>query len=72
MAITWATPNINKWPFFIDGGLIYKGLIPGRDNDMASFAFAYGHYSRNIAHSEVVLQTAQAPQGSVAAQPTLA
>ncbi len=27
---------------------------------------------RNIAHSEVVLQAAQAPQGSVAAQPTLA
>ncbi|MDD5495662.1 MAG: carbohydrate porin [Candidatus Omnitrophica bacterium] len=52
VAITWATPNINKWPFFIDGGLIYKGLIPGRDNDLSSFGFAYGHYSPNIAHSE--------------------
>ncbi|MDD4899037.1 MAG: carbohydrate porin [Candidatus Omnitrophica bacterium] len=40
--------NVNEIPFFLDLGLTYKGLIPGRDNDVAGVAFAYGKWSRQL------------------------
>ncbi len=44
--------NRNLFPFFINGGLLYKGLIPGRPKDTASFGFIYGKYSSDLAHAE--------------------
>ncbi|MGB2692492.1 MAG: carbohydrate porin [Thermodesulfobacteriota bacterium] len=41
--------EINTFPFFMNGGLVYKGLIPGRDNDYAGFGIVYGKYSNKIA-----------------------
>lgn len=41
--------EINTFPFFMNGGLVYKGLIPGRNNDYAGFAVVYGKYSNKIA-----------------------
>ncbi len=35
----------NVQPFYFQTGLQYRGLIPTRDNDMISFAMAYGNYS---------------------------
>lgn len=35
----------NLYPFYFQSGLVYKGLIPGRDKDQAMFAVAYGSYS---------------------------
>ena len=32
-------------PFYFHTGLVYKGLIPTRDNDQFGIAFAYGDYS---------------------------
>lgn len=32
-------------PFYFHTGAVYKGLIPGRDNDQAGVAFALGNYS---------------------------
>lgn len=32
-------------PFYFHSGLVYKGLIPTRDNDQAAVALAYGNYS---------------------------
>lgn len=32
-------------PFYFQSGLVYKGLIPTRDNDQVGVAFAYGNYS---------------------------
>jgi len=40
--------EINTFPFFMNGGLVYKGLIPGRDKDYAGFAFVYGKYSSKL------------------------
>ncbi len=37
--------DINLIPFFMCGGFVYEGLIPGRDKDIAGFAFAYGNIS---------------------------
>jgi len=38
----------NVISFYIDGGLAYQGLIPGRDNDTAGFAVAYARIGNNL------------------------
>ncbi|MCX5696328.1 MAG: carbohydrate porin [Candidatus Omnitrophica bacterium] len=40
--------DVNEIPFFIDSGLTYKGLIPGRDQDVSGIGFAYGKWSRDL------------------------
>jgi porin len=47
-------PNvaINTMPIFVDGGLVYRGLIPGRANDVAGFAVIYGTFSSDLRQSE--------------------
>ena len=35
----------NPLPFYFHTGLVYKGLIPQRDQDQIGVAFAYGNYS---------------------------
>ncbi|MCX7869409.1 MAG: carbohydrate porin, partial [Terrimicrobiaceae bacterium] len=47
--ITFAPPANNAMPFYVLGGLVYTGLIPGRDSDQAGVAFAYGNYSSEAA-----------------------
>lgn len=47
-----APENINQFPFFIDGGFVYKGLVPTRNYDILSVGFAYGKYSSALAHAE--------------------
>ncbi len=43
--INFAPKFNNNIPFYFHTGLVYKGLIPGRDNDQTGVAFAYGNYS---------------------------
>lgn len=40
--------KVNEIPFFVDSGLTYKGLIPGRDQDVTGIALAYGKWSRQL------------------------
>lgn len=47
--INFAPPVNNAMPFYVLGGLVYKGLIPGRDDDQTGVAFAYGSYSFDAA-----------------------
>ncbi len=42
----------NLFPFYFHGGLVYKGLIPGRDKDQTVFAFSYGDYSQQYSGSK--------------------
>jgi porin len=44
--------SINKFPFFLMGGLIYKGLVPGRNNDTTAVQMAYAKYSDKIKDSQ--------------------
>jgi porin len=37
--------NIAKLPFQWNSGIVYQGLLPGRDNDSAIFGLAYGNFS---------------------------
>jgi len=43
--LNFAPPANNVVQFYALGGLVYKGLIPGRDRDQTGVAFAYGDYS---------------------------
>ena len=43
--INFAPKYNNPLPFYFQTGLVYKGLIPGRDQDQLGVAFAYGNYS---------------------------
>jgi len=43
--------NIAKLPFQVNGGLVYKGLIPCRDNDYTTFGVVYGKFSDNYANA---------------------
>ncbi|MBN8248282.1 MAG: carbohydrate porin [Verrucomicrobia bacterium] len=39
-----ATPDdsVSQFPFFMNGGLVYQGLIPGRPEDFLAFGFNWG------------------------------
>lgn len=41
--------NISRFPLHINGGLVYKGLIPMRDDDYTCFGFSWGKFSRDYA-----------------------
>jgi len=43
--VNFAPKFNNNIPFYFQTGLVYKGLIPGRDNDQTGVALAYGNYS---------------------------
>ena len=43
--VTFAPKYNNLFPFYFQSGLVYKGLIPGRDKDETMFSLAYGSYS---------------------------
>jgi porin len=40
--------SVNTMPYFVGAGLSYQGLIPSRDNDIASAGVIYGTFSRHV------------------------
>jgi porin len=40
--------TVSPMPYFVGGGLSYRGIIPRRDDDIASAAVIYGAFSRYI------------------------
>lgn len=54
----------NALEFYAETGLVYKGLLPGRDNDGVGFAVVYGQLSRDaraLAHDCYRYATSPAP-----------
>jgi porin len=43
--------NIAKLPFQANAGIVYKGLIPARDDDYSILGFVYGKFSKNYART---------------------
>jgi porin len=41
----YANPKVNRFSHYFGGGLVYKGLIPGRDFDETGFGFAIARTS---------------------------
>ena len=57
--VTYAPRSaINEMPVFVGTGLVYQGLIPGRDTDKTALGFFYGSFSDEIQNtsSEKVLE----------------
>ncbi len=50
---TFAPPSNNAMPFYFHAGLVYRGLLPGRDSDQAGLAFGHGNYSPDKAAKEI-------------------
>lgn len=47
--------TINTFPFFVSGGLVYKGLISDRNVDRTAFGFAYGSLSDKLENQDYEL-----------------
>lgn len=45
--VAYANPKVNRFSHYFGGGLVYKGLFPGRDFDKTGFGFAI---ARNSSH----------------------
>ncbi len=56
--INFAPKFNNNVPFYFHTGLVYKGLIPTRDQDQVGVGFAYGNYS---AYKQVADENAGRP-----------
>lgn len=52
LSSTLGPSSINKFPFFIMSGLIYKGLVPDRPDDVTAFECVYAKYSGDLKKSE--------------------
>lgn len=52
ISVALAPSYINQLPFFFMSGLIYKGLVPGRDYDVTACQFMYAAWSGDIKHAE--------------------
>lgn len=63
--VNFAPKYNNTLPFFFYTGLIYEGLIPGRDHDQLGVAFALGDYSYDaiLANREEGVSTARTYEG---------
>jgi Carbohydrate-selective porin, OprB family len=44
-----AEPNVNFVDWYIDGGFVFKGFVPGRADDSAGIAVAIPRSARNSA-----------------------
>src|SRR5262249_10863362 len=53
----YAPPDRNLADFGADGGLVYKGLIPGRDYDTLAIAGSYLHMSDDLRKAQRELNT---------------
>ncbi len=45
--VGYADPQVNRFEFYVGGGGVYTGLIPGRDLDQTGFAFGIARNGRN-------------------------
>jgi len=52
ISLIFQPKSYNEFPFFANGGVLYKGLFPGRPKDTAALGFVYGKYSSDLAAEE--------------------
>lgn len=48
----WGPKDRNVIDAYVDGGIVAKGLMPGRPNDVAGLAFAYARFSPDLADAD--------------------
>ncbi len=75
--VAYANPKVNRFSHYVGGGLMYQGLIPGRDLDQTGFGFAMArngrHYKdgqreedKRVSDQEIALEWSHAIQFSPA------
>ena len=57
--------SLSKIPFFVNGGVVYRGLIPGRDADTLNLGVVYGQFSPVQRRAQRVQQAAGLPDITV-------
>jgi porin len=45
---SWSPPDRNLVDKYLDGGIVFNGLVPGRPDDMFGAAFIYAHFSNSV------------------------
>jgi porin len=53
LAVTYAPGDLNTLEHFVDGGLLYTGLVPRRDRDVLGLYALYGDFSEDLSRSRV-------------------
>jgi porin len=48
--------SINEIPFFCDGGILIRGLVPGRTTDVIGFGVIYGKFSPDLQTAQQLAQ----------------
>jgi porin len=59
--------NISKLPFQVNSGIVYRGLVPTRDNDVTMLGFVYGNFSDDYADT-VAVADAGSPSYEIAVE----
>jgi porin len=49
-----APPDVNFVDWYIDGGFVFKGFVPGRSDDTAGIAVAHSSISRDFSNAQVL------------------
>ncbi len=49
-----APPDVNLVDWYIDGGFVFKGFVPGRSDDEAGFAVAHSSISKDFSDAQVL------------------
>jgi porin len=52
VAFSWAPPDVNEQEWFVDGGVLWEGPVPGRPNDVLGLFGVYGRTSRDLRRSQ--------------------
>ncbi len=45
---SWSPPDRNLVDRYVDAGIVFNGLVPGRPDDMFGAAFIYAHFSNSV------------------------
>jgi porin len=53
MRLGWADPRVNRFTFFAGAGLNYRGLLPGRDDDVLGVAVAVAFNGADYRRAQV-------------------
>ena len=67
LSLSYASEDTGPMPWMAVGGLIYQGLIPGRDHDVTTFVATWGRFGDDkrayqrknnmpLSHYEIVLE----------------
>jgi porin len=58
VAFSWAPPDVDPQEWFVDGGVLWEGIVPGRPQDVIGLYGVYGQTSSDLRQAQ---QTAGRP-----------